>query len=1106
MKKQNLIVILAITLMASTLICFSSCFSCEGGEKESESLADRFTDEELNSFNPDAPYKMYGNSRSIDIQPRPYLHITAGRGAFQQDVNIRVTDVSERTMEQLDAQLTREERGELLFAFDIDAGLAPDEVIPGKYNVEFDLDKLGVPTELHPFLKVVRVASDGSIQTLNSHLQEGKLSYAASQNSVVALVFLTVLFWEGANMTLASWDAIKMNSNGHPWMTVLYPALEVARRLFFDKDDVVSIHVEDKFSNFNVIFRYSESERGENYKAYLEKSNRLVKLVGELKAEAEKKFNKKHPGWKSKWFVTDGDKAKQRMETAQIFYKLMMDNDEVKKLAKDDDLQYPQSILDIIKGMKMGNRFCREKLGMKPLSQEYDVYVGSSSILGKSTAAALRLAPSGGFAPHVSVYYDNLVLKDSVTKKLYYDPTKYDAVVVTMAHEGFHLYQSEHVFNNLLTDMRFFEATASVVEHRFGDWMKEHGYISYDPRSKEGGEKLGYSARDSHHLLGWTLDKSIPGISGVDDLNVDGGYMLGDLIEFLLEKKGDVSFPDMMNRYAYNKTLTQSLMDIFGISTKGQFSKFYEEFCQKHIEEIMKDRMGPANNASYHYITLPNLKHDADNCVLRIKGFGHQQAKVRAGDMPDYWTDCMQPNAQLGYPFAIKAFELHEWSLKDPKEKADGINALNLRYALFAVKSPKLSPSMMKFTFLDCSNNTAKYAPNNMYLNPCEKGYERKAGAALMFRPDINTVVLNDEDHWIDIVALYAPMTNLHVEGISNDRKGLLVDTKEEPTIALEKRGYVSGMQLCVVNNKTKKQKNFNVPLKLCGEKVKLPYKSLDITDKNKVDVTIRSRWFYRTEDGKTTYYGAASKPVHYTVNGKQVSQLVEEYPTAEPADAPEENVGEDGEEEGVLMEVTLRYPNAKQSEGRAKMVVTKDQFRIEIPSYSFTYFEKAPVAGMGDFPADLGENITKSGTSTVMEGKCKWYAYSADIHHVASHVGAKDDDTPALTDTYPVITEVTSLLPWTEKQKTYQAGGNHAGEKLADSKWGYKFQRDRQRELEAAGPVYFLSYGGFVKGEKMELEVAAEETYTSMYTENPRVKDMKKKLTFTILNIDRKN
>jgi hypothetical protein len=124
----------------------------------------------------------------------------------------------------------------------------------------------------------------------------------------------------------------------------------------------------------------------------------------------------------------------------------------------------------------------------------------------------------------------------------------------------------------------------------------------------------------------------------------------------------------------------------------------------------------------------------------------------------------------------------------------------------------------------------------------------------------------------------------------------------------------------------------------------------------------------------------------------------------------------------------------------------------------------------------------------------------------VASHVGAKYDDTPALTDTYPVITEVTSLLPWTEKQKTYQAGGNHAGEKLADSKWSYKFQRDRQRELEAAGPVYFLSYGGFVKGEKMELEVAAEETYTSMYTENPRVKDMKKKLTFTILNIDRKN
>ena len=653
-----------------------------------------------------------------------------------------------------------------------------------------------------------------------------------------------------------------------------------------------------------------------------------------------------------------------------------------------------------------------------------------------------------------------------------------------------------------------------------GDWMKDKGYISYDPRSVEGGQKLGYTSRANHHLLGWTLTRTIPSVKGEDDLNIEGGYMLGDLLQFLLDKKGEVTFPDMMDRYAYNKTFSQSLMDIFGINTEGAFASLYEEFCQKHMADIVSKQSQYSANDGYKYMTLPGQKHDMDNCVMRIKRFGHVDAKTNIFMMADEWEERTKPGAQIAMPFAVKTFSLREWSvLTDtvmPKQKdAKGektkpqikTTALKPHYALFAVPSKKLTPNMVKFTFLNGKN---EFTSNAYYYNPCAEEYQRQVDAVLLFRPDANSVVINDEDYWLDIVALYEPALNPRIEGMSQDRKGLLVDTRDEPTIALEKAGYVSGMQLCVVNNKTKEKKNFNVPLRLCGEKVKLPYKSMGITDKNKVDVTIRSRWFYRTDDGKTTYYGAAGKPIHYTQNGTQKSQLEEDYPNVEPANAPEENVGEDGEEEGVLMEVTLKYPNVKHYEGRAKMVVTKDKFRIEIMSYNYTYFEKAPVAGMGDFPADLGENITKSGSSTVIEGKCQWFAYSADLSHVITRghggSGGTDDDAPTLTDTYPVITEVTSVLPWNEKQKTYQSGGNHAGDKVADSQYNYKFQRDRQRELEAAGPVFFLSEGGFVKGEKMQVEVAAEETYTSMHRTEPRVTDSKKKFSFQILHIDRKN
>ena len=1101
----------ALVLMVSTLIGFSSCFSCEGehGDEADDGLAARFTDEVLNSFDPDAPYKMYGNSRPIDIQPRPYLHITAGRGAFKNDVQIRVTDIPEEKTAGFNEEMEDLGLGELLFLYDIDAGLAADEVIPGKYEVQFDLNKMGVSEALQPYMAVVRQSGDGSWELMNTKLTEsGVLTYTTSQNSLIGLVCVVAVggaqvAWGGAKLFTIGYTVI--NAGVRYWLPItrFYKMKKESKQISqswwtgeakdpWKGNDLVQLHVPDDFGSFTLSFRYSETENADRTQQYVEKTARRSERVKEITDEVKKKH----------WRLT----AKQRMAYSEALLEKLQDDDELKKLRKDPDLAIPQSILDIIKGTQMGNRFCRTKLELKPLSKEFDVYVTGQWATG--TSEAYRMTADMGMGSYVVVNYDVIVTKDSVTQKRTYDKDKFDSVVLTATHEMFHIYQSEYTSSAFLKDQSFFEATASVVEHRFAKWMYDNNYISYDPESEKGIQTLGYSSRQEKQLLGWSLTMKYP---GGEDPQTKGGYMLGDLVQFLLDKCGEVSFPDMMNRYAFNKSFAQSLMDIFQITSESAFCKLYEEFCEKHMGEIFTKQSNASTNSTYRYMTLPEQKFDMDKCIVRIKHFGHEDVKGSIYYTAEELQERQSPTSQRAYPYAVKTVELKEWSVKDiSKEEAVKLGVarrLQQHYALFAVPSPKLGMGLMRFSFLD---SVAKYTPDNLYFNPCTEGYVGTSSAALLFRPNIRNYVINDEDYWIDIVALYQPALNLHVEGMSQDRKGLLIDTRDEPTIALEEHGYVSGMQLCVVNNKTKEKKNFNVPLRLCGEKVKLPYKSMGITDKNKVDVTIRSRWFYRTDDGKTTYYGAAGKPIHYTQNGTQKSQLEEDYPNVEPANAPEENVGEDGEEEGVLMEVTLKYPNVKHYEGRAKMVVTKDKFRIEIMSYNYTYFEKAPVAGMGDFPADLGENITKSGSSTVIEGKCQWFAYSADLSHVITRghggSGGTDDDAPTLTDTYPVITEVTSVLPWNEKQKTYQSGGNHAGDKVADSQYNYKFQRDRQRELEAAGPVFFLSEGGFVKGEKMQVEVAAEETYTSMHRTEPRVTDSKKKFSFQILHIDRKN
>lgn len=42
----------------------------------------------------------------------------------------------------------------LLYAWDLDAGLAEDEILPGTFHVDLDLEELGILEENYPYLSV----------------------------------------------------------------------------------------------------------------------------------------------------------------------------------------------------------------------------------------------------------------------------------------------------------------------------------------------------------------------------------------------------------------------------------------------------------------------------------------------------------------------------------------------------------------------------------------------------------------------------------------------------------------------------------------------------------------------------------------------------------------------------------------------------------------------------------------------------------------------------------------------------------------------------------------------------------------------------------------
>ncbi len=149
----------------------------------------------------------YGNSKEIAMSPCDGVFVSAPKDAFLQDTEIRIQPVTEadETLLNTVAELEKE-RVRAIAAFEVDAGLEDDEVIPGTYTVSIDLDKLNVDESLYDHLVAYRVADDGTYYPYASIVETGKLIYSTDQNSitVVAVVEVGALIVFGTIM-VAMW-------------------------------------------------------------------------------------------------------------------------------------------------------------------------------------------------------------------------------------------------------------------------------------------------------------------------------------------------------------------------------------------------------------------------------------------------------------------------------------------------------------------------------------------------------------------------------------------------------------------------------------------------------------------------------------------------------------------------------------------------------------------------------------------------------------------------------------------------------------------------------------------------------------------------------------
>lgn len=1006
LSRSVLLLTLVLMLLLPMLQSCSKCSTDHDGKDKS--VFDRITEEELTKFTPSENYEMNGRSKAFELHPLREMRITAKAGAFEVDPHIKVSRLDDNTMQLLDEVTERNvESGHLLFAWDINAGLDRDDVIPGTFDVEIDMKKLGVPENLWPALRFYRTDGDELFEGVNTNIDEnGVVHYAASQNTFLECVVVFAILGSRVAYTMSVLPGIGLKAQG---------AWEAAKK---DADwwkafDCFTVHVDDKYGNFNIIFRASLTELGDEVKL-MKLSSRMKSMVAttkELYAQAEKQYKKEHPG-KVPTFENDGTKACTiyRMGVDSIYNVLASKNEDLKNAEE----YVPQSIRNIINGVRLSTRFIQadDGLALKPLSYEYNVYVCPSLFTGPSNAVSFTVPV---YKPFIGVNNDKLVKKDD-DGKLYYDKSRTDATLVTMCHEIAHLYEYSYLNFSLLRDNEFMEALGAYSEHVFTAWLKKHGYITYDPEDDyHTNLKTGLYSNESYkEALCWPLGIKYPKkVLDVD--RADAGYMMSQLVRYLCEnvpggKK--VTFDHMMNKYSYEKTFLQDMMDIFGIKKEHEFMKYYEGFCKLKMAEIVKQQKGyqgkvdKSNSSEAKFgrggWDLPNSRfHSPAACVMRIGG--------------DNRFDIEHNGTRRAYPFCAKSISIYNDEVRMSAEDLKLDKNTKLKDAnpvtpcnIFAVLSPQVRNSHLFFTLLEGDDD--HYTKDPCFLDVTANSNPLEAHCVFITRPGITNAKLGS-DYYIDLVAFYRPALDPIIKGRSKDGTGLLIDTRLKPYDDLLEHGYVSGMKITIRNNKTKLKKTFNVTLDQCGKTIKIPYEKIDITDKEDIDVSLVSRWYYTFPSPdpsvfsvNKTYYSPPTNKVNFVRTKKVEQQSIEEKTDttlnkSDKEDNAEEDLGGadinasfrlgqiEFNPDGYGGELFSYYEKDREEVNVfGRLVVKNGKFKLTIPAHKYPY--DGGESGLGWH--NLGP-IT-------LEGSCKLEKRMEDGVEVAKFTFNTDTEDYSLT------------------------------------------------------------------------------------------------------------
>lgn len=506
-----------------------------------------------------------GNSKPVDVEPVDGIRITAPANVLDKDREFKITPVDEKTWEKTEKRIADESGEKMLFCFDLDAGMKPQEHIPGEYTVSLDLEQMGIPPELYDYISIWRQSGD-YFQKYCTRIEDGKLIYRSDQNSIVVGTLAYYIIDYG-----------------------LLALIGVVSRWTYDKvtcpdffnydDDRISVTLKHPNGDHTLYAHFKMTEYADRFKEFKTSKENHKKRLNELEKQADAEYKRRldarYGEGGMRWLKEWGDKrSKEAIDRSAIFMKLCKEDEQLKKI--EELMKLPPSIVDLGLMIIAANKFLSEHQGLTDPFWNLAIYLMDIGDKGRLVYPAASVG-----APYVLLNYAGMLSENIPYKR----QGKGEDMLMTLTHELYHYRQKKSQWITNM-DYRTEETTAAYQEKVSSAYFFKKGIMT--TKVSIGGHGIiETSPRVSYEMFGNDFNSNANESKGSEAANES--YTYADLMDFLEKKKGlkkPLTGKELIDNYTIfsHKKL---YMKWFGITEEKEFENCLREFCLENYDKIV---------------------------------------------------------------------------------------------------------------------------------------------------------------------------------------------------------------------------------------------------------------------------------------------------------------------------------------------------------------------------------------------------------------------------------------------------------------------------------------------------------------------------------------